>query len=392
MLLDKVYPPDIRVRKEVSALCDEGHNVTIVANRGDAQVPSETIIGATVVRIDHSSTLLEMVEFNRSFVYPHRRDFLTDLVHQRDVDAIHAHDLNMVPTAAASAAATQTPLIADFHENYPEAVRQWRRKESSPRDWLRWLLRPVRRFKGLEQRCVRQADEIITVIEEGKTHYVEDCGAAESDVTVVSNTVDLSWYDEIPRREIDVSGDPLVTYVGGFGAHRGIETAVRAFPDVLDVHPEATLLLVGAGSAEYERRLKTICSDLGIMNAVQKTGWVEFNRVPSYIEASDVCFVLHESNPHTESTIPHKLFQYMASAVPVVASDVGPIQRIVKETKCGIATDGTLEQVADAIIDLGGDPSRRSTFGNNGREAVEMKYNWQTDGARLCHLYETINC
>ncbi|MCK4354531.1 MAG: glycosyltransferase, partial [Dehalococcoidia bacterium] len=205
------------------------------------------------------------------------------------------------------------------------AVRQYRMR-AKPAQRILNLASPLWRWKQMEKFCVQQADKVISVVEEAKQHYVNDCGIPAEKATVVMNTEDLDYFYSLPIEEDIVKKyQPCfaISYIGGFGWHRGIQTAISAMPRVLHQVPDARLLLVGSGP--NEAALKELAGRESVEQAVEFTGWQPFELVPSYISASDVCLIPHIASGHTNSTIPHKIFQCMAMGKPVVVSSAKPL-------------------------------------------------------------------
>nr|WP_264475082.1 glycosyltransferase family 4 protein [Salinirubrum litoreum] len=412
MLLPGAFPPDIRVRKEVTALRTAGYRVTVVAS-GPADRPKrETVAGASVVRLDRETrsgraAWLASAGINLPTAIHPRWLVAVRRLHRRDpVDVLHVHDLPLGGTALLARRLFGTPVVLDLHENYPEAVTQWRRTtrgfRSSPLGWLKRRLFPRSRWQRLERRWVRRADHVLTVVPEARDHYLRDCGADPSRVTVVSNTVELAQFTPgggrgegsvRPTGTVDSGPDAAsdvctVSYVGGFGAHRGLDTAIRA---VAALESGVELLLVGGGGGTTESELRALIAELGVGDRVTITGWVDFEEVPGYVAASDACLVPHARTPHTETTVPHKLFQYMATGKPVVVTDVAPLARIVDETESGLVVPaGDHDAMADAIRRLCGDAGLCGELGRNGRTAVEAEYNWDRDAKRLVAVYDEV--
>ena len=101
--------------------------------------------------------------------------------------------------------------------------------------------------------------------------------------------------------------------------------------------------------------------------------------MPSYIAASAVCLVPHLANPHTEATIPHKLFQYMLMGKPVVVSSCRPLRRIVEETGAGLVyASGDSADLAKTVVQLR-DPNLCRQLGAAGRRAASGRYSWPDD-------------
>ncbi|WP_162265543.1 glycosyltransferase family 4 protein [Haloprofundus marisrubri] len=403
MVLRKQYPTDVRVAKEASALLDAGHEVELLC-RGQSHLPEhETIDGVEVRRLTvygRSSTARwpETLRFLTQRVHPLWADAMREAVDD-GADALHIHDLPLVRTALSVREETGVPVVADLHENYPEAIRQWRRMDEpsdvyrSPARIADYAFQPVRRWKRIEERCVREADHVLTPVEEGREHYLDNCDASPESVTVVGNTVEVEKFDPKEVETVPEADDEAFTlsYVGKFAPHRGLDTVVRALPAIADEIPNVRLLVVGApGTPTYGKEFNGLCARLGVLDRVTYTGWVDFERVPDYMAESDVCTVTHASTPHTETTVPHKLFQYMAMERPVLVSDVKPLARIVSETESGaVSGAGDPDSVADAVLELADEETARER-GQNGRAAVEGRYGWAHDADSLRTVYESL--
>lgn len=400
MLLTKTFPFDIRVRKEADALLADGHDVTVLCRQGNGEPRRETINGVYVYRYDPDAGTREWMDKCRYLVtqvHPFWSRALKEVIEREGIEVIHIHDLRFADTGLSVGKQYDLPVIADLHENYPEGVRQWR-KMAHWQDLLYNPLKladrigfPVMRYKHIERRCVQRANRVITVAEEAKKHYVQDCGADPTNVRVIANRADLGSLDRMELEPIEYEGF-LITYIGSFGAHRGLETAIRAMPRIIENVPEAQLLIVGsAGEERYGQDLMALCKEHDVQEHVTFTGWVDFERVPSYIVSSDICFVIHDSTPHTNTTIPHKLFQYMALRRPVIVTDVEPLQRVVKDADAGLVIPaGDHEAMAEAVRKLRQHPRYMDKLGENGRHAVEDTYNWAGEARKLRRLYDDL--
>ncbi|SFR36534.1 glycosyltransferase family 4 protein [Halogeometricum limi] len=402
MLLNAVYPTDIRLAKEVESLAAAGHAVYILSEAGDGLPDREKVGSATVIRRPFQEAYAGfdgVAAGARTLVtgvVDSWVDTLDELVPTEGIDALHAHDLPMVHTALAAGEKHDLPVVADLHENWPEAVKQYRRNDSlssftKPRYFAQRLTRPVARWKRIERDAVQRADRVIAVTDEARDHYVDDCGADESKVDIVSNYVDLDTFDAAELKDVGFEDDFVISYVGTLGGpHRGLDAVVRAMPAVIERVPNAHLVVVGNGK-EYRQHLQSIVDELDIADHVTFTGRVPFDDVPSYIEASDVCLVPHQSTGHTETTVPHKLFQYMAMSRPVVVTDVAPLRRIVEESESGVVVrSGDPAGFALAFVELAQNEERAREFGENGRKAVEDRYSWSHAGEALCECYRRI--
>ena len=96
-------------------------------------------------------------------------------------------------------------------------------------------------------------------------------------------------------------------------------------------------------------------------------------------------------DPNYLGSLPTKLFEYMAAGLPVVASNFPLWKEIVEGNKCGLTVNPLdPEEIAHAIEYLINHPDEARRMGENGRQAVLEKYNWETEGKKLLALYEKL--
>jgi len=398
MILKRYFPPDIRVEKEARSLIRAGHNIYLLS-LGKIGMPSrENINGINVIRISSPKSFINKAWsffwFNLFFENIFWEKNLEYIAKQYKIDIIHVHDLLLVKSAVIISKKLNIPIIADLHENFPEGIRAWRKIKIPLKNRLFNSILPIWRWKIYEKSTLNHVDEIITVVDESKVHYINDCKIPSEKITVLMNVEDLEEFYNLKIDENLVTkykNNFIISYIGGFGTHRGIDIAIRSMPKVLEEIPNAKLLLVGRGPKEYKERLNKLCKELKVRNNVEFTGWVDFSLVPSYIALSDVCLVPHHASGHTNTTIPHKLFQYMALKKPVLVTNCKPLERVVKEYNCGIVfPSGDYSEMAKIVVKLFKNSELAKKFGENGRKAVEEKYNWGNEEKKLCKLYEKL--
>lgn len=389
MLLEAPFPPDLRVENEARVLAQQGHTVHIFSLTFDKTTKNEKIAQNIFVhRMKMNRSVFNKIRVSilrfplYNFIWLR---YLRRATSRINLDAIHVHDLPLAKVGSIISMETRIPFILDLHENYPAALIIWKHSQKMLGNYFlnyqKWL--------EYEEELVRKADRIIIVIEEAMQRFLER-GIDKNKLTVVSNTSDLDILDayHIPQNVKDQHYDFIITYVGGFGAHRGLKTAIMAMPKILKHISNAKLILVGEGSDRNE--LEMLVSEYGIQEKVIFTGWVPFHEIPEYIHQSDIGIIPHISSEHTESTIPHKLFQYMYLKKPVVASDCKPLKRIVTETGAGLVfKSGDSSDFALAIVKLR-EKAFRDELGMRGYHAVVQKYNWKNDGNKLIDLYNSL--
>src|SRR5262249_35127882 len=144
-------------------------------------------------------------------------------------------------------------------------------------------------------------------------------------VSVVTNGVDremLLREDDVPPPRWAPESFKML-YVGAITTERGLDDIIRALPLIGDRIPLADLYIAGSGNDES--RLRSIVADLKLEDKVHFLGWVPFHQIHAYVSHSDLCLVPHVYNEFINTTIPNKLFQYMALAKPVLVSNARPL-------------------------------------------------------------------
>ena len=394
------FPPDIRVEKEARALADAGHDLRIFSQRFTDLAPTVEhlpALGATVFREAIqgragwriASAVRSMCMYEWQWRAPLRRH-----LEVYPTDVLHVHDLLLVPVVLDVAARFGVPVVADLHENMPAAMRAVR-SDIPP---VRWLAEAIVWNYGLmrllERRALRRCERVVVVVPEA-AQRLREYGIPPERIVVVSNTEDESTFrfdpeDADPAILARYRGRVVASYVGGMGVHRGLDTVLDAVPAIFREVPRFLLLIVGA-DPRARRAMEERARALGVADAVATLGWEPFRTVNSYVMASDVCLVPHNDFEHTQTTIPHKLFQYMICAKPVLVSDCRPLARVVDAAGAGrVFTAGSPESFAREMIWMAEHPEACAAMGRRGREAALTTFSWKRDALRLQSMYAAL--
>jgi glycosyltransferase involved in cell wall biosynthesis len=387
ILISFDFPPDIRVEKEARALLAAGHHVTVVCENRKASAPRERWHEINIIRLPPQPVWWRQLNTASLFITlrnPLWERHIARIVAQEQPDAIHVHDLPFVGPGLRIAQKFGLPLVADLHENYPAYLKA---RRPTTQNYLEWLSFDPERFARYERQVLPQCNRIIVVVDEAAAR-VAQLGVAPERIFVVGNVEDIEHIPangasiELPDRTM------RIVYVGGVQELRGLQTAVAAMPEILSRIPDALLVIVGDGL--YRPVLAEQVHSLGVEAHVRLEGHQPFERVHRYIEAGDVCIVPHLADELVNTTVPHKLFQYMYMGKPVVVSSAKPLKRIVEGSNAGLVfASGSPEAFANAVIQLA-DPLLRQQLGANGRRAVIERYNWQVEGKALVDLYKQL--
>ena len=112
------------------------------------------------------------------------------------------------------------------------------------------------------------------------------------------------------------------------------------------------------------------------------TGAVPNDRMPEYYAASDVVAL-----PSLKEATSIAGLEAMASARPLVGTNVGGIPQIVKDGDSGILVPAKdPEKLADAIVRLLDNDSARAAIGERARQRAKL-FDWRTIAQAYPHIY-----
>lgn len=153
----------------------------------------------------------------------------------------------------------------------------------------------------------------------------------------------------------------------------------------------ATYLLAGNAYPGYLDKLKTIEG----WDKVDYLGVVDHNKVYDIYNQSVAGLVLLDYTAnvgyHRGTLGVLKLFEYMMSGIPVIATDFDLWKDIVEGYDCGICVNPhNIDDITDAINYFISHPEEAKKKGKNGRRAIEEKYNWSTQEKELFKVYEQV--
>lgn len=399
MVLKSYFPPDIRVEKEAHSLLSAKHKVYLLAKKRKDSDESfeENFKGLKVRRIlpvENKLTYIQRkinsLRFYCIFCNNYWLREIERYILDYKIEVLHIHELPLIGTGIKLGKKFGIPVIVDLHENYPVGLKLWHKNEWSLKNKF---TENERRWKNYEAYAVKNVNHVIVVVDEAKDRLIEQYNITSDKVSVVMNTVEIDFFRDIKPDSTIVNKykyNFLLTYVGSIGPHRGLNVAVKAVKYLQDKIPEVKLLIVGARSTRGDNVIE-LAEHYGVKDMIEVTGWQDFKKIPEYINASDICLVPHHRNPHTNNTIPHKLFQYMAMGKPVVVSNCKPLKRIVEKTGSGLVfQSGSFKHLAEVITILYKNKKVRTECGRNGYKAVVNYYNWSIEAEKLSSLYKSL--
>jgi len=282
-------------------------------------------------------------------------------------DIVHCHLDNDHEIAARALQGSTTPLVRSSYEG-TGLERNARRKRMLARTMA--LLEPS---------------------EMARLHDIAAFGIAPSKTEVVPGAIDIARFDPsrpLPdaRAKLGISTDAYVIgIVARMQTHRHFEDLLQAMRRVVDALPKARLVIIGRGTHQEKVAMEP-ARKLGLDGHVIFTGYIEGDDFVAAIQAMDVGVYLV---PGSDGTC-RAARELLAMGKPVVVADRGMLKEIVPDEKAGMVTDGSVDGLAKALLELGRDGERRAALAAGARRRAETRYALGPQAAQVKGIYEAI--
>jgi glycosyltransferase involved in cell wall biosynthesis len=169
-----------------------------------------------------------------------------------------------------------------------------------------------------------------------------------------------------------VARDPhRLLYVGRLVDGKGLELLFESIAALKKARPRLALRVVGGGDRAYLAVLEALVRRLGLEATVTFAGVVANGPLlwDEYLQAG--VFVL----PSLSEGFPRVVYEAMATATPMVVTDVGSVARVVRAGVDGvIVPPGDEARLRAAIAELLDDPERRTAMGRSARAAFDVRF------------------
>lgn len=292
----------------------------------------------------------------------------------------HRYSLNHY-AAAALARQLRVPFVLEYNGSEVWINRHWGKP-----------LRHEDVSLAIEDLVLRAAD-VVVVVSRPMREELERRGIDPAKILVNPNGVDPDRYspsvDGKPvRRRLGLEGKKVIGFIGTFGAWHGAEILVEAFGRLLarrpDLRHNARLLLVGDGVRMPEVKRRIAQAEIG--DACVLTGLVPQEEGPAHLAACDVLAASHVPNPDGTPFFgsPTKLFEYMASAKGIVASDLDQIGEVLEHGRTAwLVPPGDAEALSRGIEKLLDEPELARRLGDAARKDAVAKHTWEVHVRRI---------
>lgn len=314
-----------------------------------------------------------------------------DVVREREWSCVMQHDAWMA-SLAAEHARSPFDLVYERYSLWTRAGAAFARRHRLPyvvevnsplRDEqqryrsLAWTLRAER-----VERLVYAAATAVVAVSEGVARHVRAHTNTPDRVHVVENGVDLALYAAAPacerRRPFTVG------FLGSLKPWHGVDVLIAAAARVREHVPALGVRIVGDGPERAS--LERMAHEFGIGDVVEFTGSVPKREVPAQLASMDVATAPY---PRLDGFYfsPLKVYDYLASGRPIVASRVGHLPHLLRHGETALlVAPGDVDDLARALVRLWRSPSFAGSLGRAARADAVALHGWDARARRILGL------
>jgi glycosyltransferase involved in cell wall biosynthesis len=287
-------------------------------------------------------------------------------IRQENIALVHCHEMKGRLYGLFAAMGTPARLITTNHN--------WIRS-----DFL------VTCFESLDAFYIRFFPKIVAVSPEVR-QLMRRYLTPDKKMRVIINGIDMQEFRRDAearnriRREFKIAPKtPLIGAFGRISPEKGQKYFLAAAAQVLKAFPDARFILVGDGVQGEEMRLHAV--ELGISDAVIFAGFRP--NVAAFYSALDI-FIL----PSLLEGTPMALLEAMSTQLPVIASEVGGVGRIVQNEKNGLLVPpANAEELASAMIRLLRHPEEADRMAVDALTTIAERYSAKKMTDAYMNLY-----
>lgn len=360
---------DVRIfHKEAKSLKKAGYHICLIA-----RYPQNSLVEGIEIR-----ALPEVhSKIRRMVMAPFRA--LAMAVNVR-ASIYHFHDPELLFIGYLLKIFTKSAVIYDAHEDFPATV--------FARDWIPEWLQPVlsRMVDFLELTISRKFDAVITA----DPAVAQRFSRIHKKVTILYN---------VPLKELIVlqSADSQerersLVHIGSLSRSRGVWFLRDVIDELVSMEVEFQMdFFVNETSRDIKEDFGSQIAEAGLNSYVNMYEAIPYSALLQELRNYRIGLIPFLDMDKYHKNIATKMFDYMASELAIVASDLPPQRLVIGAVECGKLIEPEDPQAfARAIKDLLADSAEVKRMGKNGWLAIQSQFNWEEEEKKLLKLYQDL--
>lgn len=300
-------------------------------------------------------------------------------------DVVHAHE-EAVFFSRFLKPLFRFKLVYDMHSSLPQQLSNFNYTDSKLiYNTFKWLEdSSINAADAVITICPDLADYVATVIDDPARHYLIENSIFEP--VRLAQTADDTGTDGDEPGLVELPSDQrLFVYAGTLEHYQGIDLLLNAFRVFLDRGGDAFLVIVG-GAPEQVAHYRRLAEEVGIAAQCRLTG-----RVPQALANEYIGLASVQLSPRIEGTnTPLKVYQQLASGIPLVATDIYSHTQVLNGDVAFLAKPEP-DAFAQALAAALDDSQRAERTAASALRVYQEKYSRDVYVAKLTELLNSLS-
>ena len=390
VVVDNEFFTDIRVRTEVEILKNAGHKVFVLhlqfSDKTDNHIDGVSTHSIKISR-KKKDFIYATMNWNPSYENLWSGE-ISKFINVNNIEALHVHDLYMAKSArkGIDGSDNNISLTLDLHENYPFAIQLYEWATKFPRN----LIVQPKKWLSKEKEYLLYADKIVVLSDYFANLLSKKYSIDFSKFVVYPNVPNINYFDgfEINKSILNKADKITMFYFGAVAKRRGIYVMLEGFNKLKEEIKNIELLIIGPVDKKDKDKFYSIVNNSADVIHYE---WKDMSEFPSFVSYSDICVSPLEKNPHHESGVANKVYQYMLFGKPVLVSNCKPQSELIESTESGLVFEhDSVTDFVDKSKTLLSNPEMCVKMGENGKKAIISNYNMENYSQKLLEIYISI--
>ena len=170
-----------------------------------------------------------------------------------------------------------------------------------------------------------------------------------------------------------------------------LDELIKAFAIIRRKYPKIHLLILGVYSdLSYKAHFQKLVTFYNLDLSVTLLPTVPSYKVTQYLCLGDLAIIPWHFAPVINLATPNKLFEYMACGLPILASNLDGLCKIIKSGENGFLFEPNNLDSLVTTLEQAIHSSELSSIGTQNRKSIEHKYNLQKHISLLLELCQRL--
>jgi len=367
----------VRVVYEISKnLASQGHEVTVYTTDGCTKrlnVEKNRMVFLDGIKVYYFSNLSNRLRIKLKIATPYK---MFNII-RRDItkfDVIHIHEHRTILAV----------IVHYFAKKYeiPYIVQSHGSVGYSQKSSIKKIFDRIWGFDILDD-----ASRILALTETESDNY-QKVGISEAKIKIIPNGINLNEFNQLPekgkfKKKYGIKKhERCILYLGRLNRTKGIDILINQFSELLKDYNMVKLVIVGPDDG-YLNYLKKLSKDLDLQDSVIFAHPIyNQDKLEAYVDADifiTPCF----------SGFPLTFLESCACGTPIITTNYG--DKLEWINKVGYVADYNRQsELKDTMLKLLNNEDLITKFGENGKNLVKEKFNWNNISKKIEAVYVSI--